>query len=404
MRPIAALKSLFSNALASIRARRHGASPKRRLAADALLSDAVRLAELPSPVSGEEPRIAFIAERLKSGGLAVRIDGVGNLLASLPAPGSRDARCLLVHACVGTKRWHPLRSYARLDAERASGAGLADALPSAVLLALAEAASAGAFAVPRNLVFAFVARSPEDADSDAYGQLVRELGHPPVAVVGLRGTASNLLPGKPLGAVRFSVAISQNPEDKAAGGSGGRGDASAVTLAVDLAGRLEGMRWDASGATRCTVARIEAGAGFGRPPRDAVVEIELESADQGVLDLAAGAVGATAAKIGETSAATVIVREASRLPVHDAVLSAPLAACARAAMKEVKIHPVEASFADSAACFSSRGIAALSIGVSDAVEGIEFDELRIDSLAAGYRLAELALGKAMAAFDEGGRE
>ncbi len=402
MGPMPTLKAFVAKAFASLRRGFKAPFRKAHPPADGLLSDAVRLAELASPVEREEPRIQFVLERLKRSGIVCRIDADGNAIVPFPVPGSGDPRPVLVHACLGTKRWHPLGSLSRLDAVSARGAGLADALPAAVLLALAEAAAGGAFGASRSIVFAFLSRSPESADGDAYGRLLDALGARPVVAIGLRGTGLSRVAGKPLGAARFIVSISAPAEAKTARANPSVPVPSAVSLAAELVGRLEGVRWDASGATSCRVARVAAGSGFGRPPVDATVEIELESADQGVLDLAVGAVGATAAKTGEGTGVAVKVAEASRLPVPDARLSAPLASIVKAVLKELKIKAVEASYADPAAFLSSRGIPAVSIGVSEAVEGYERDELELATLGAGFRLAELSLARCVAAVPEGG--
>ncbi len=399
MRSMHALKAFFSKAFASLRRGFKSPFGKARPPADGLLADAVRIAELPSPVAREEPRMQYVVERLKRAGIDCSVDGDGNAVVVFPGPGSRDPSPVLVHACLGTRRWHPLRSLSRLGAAVARGAGLADALPAAVLLGLAEAAAAGVFGSSRNLVFAFVAGSPESTGAEAYARLLDGIGARPEAAVGLRGTGLSGVSAKLLGAARFSVSISAATTSRTERSAPAP---SAVSLAAELVGRLEGVRWDASGATSCRVVKVEAGSGFGRPPIDAEVEIELESADQGVLDLAVEAVRATAAKTGEGSGVAVKVAEASRLPVPDARLSAPLAAHVRAALKELRIRAAEAPFADPSGFLSSRGIPAVSLGVSEAAEGFESDELEIATLGSGYKLAELVIGKALASFPAGG--
>lgn len=399
MKSMQVLKTFFSKTFASLKRGFKRPFGKARPPADGLLADAVRIAELPSPVEREEPRVQYVVERLKRAGIECRIDQDGNAVAVFPAPGSLDPRPVLVHACIGTRRWHPLRSLSRLGASKARGAGLADALPAAVLLGLAEAAAAGVFASTRNLVVAFMAGSSETTGAGAYARLLEYLGAKPEAAVGLRGTGLAAVSAGLLGAARFSVSISAGSASKKDRGASTR--SSAVSLAAELIGRLEGVRWDATGATSCRVVKVEAGSGFGRPPIDAEVEIELESADQGMLDLAVEVVRATSSKTGEASGAAVKVAEASRLPVPDARLSTPLAALVRASMKELRIRATESIFADPSGFLSSRGIPATSLGVSEAAEGFEQDELEIATLGAGYKLAELVLGKLLAASPSG---
>jgi hypothetical protein len=105
--------------------------------ADRLLADALRLAELPSPVPGEEPRSLFVLDRLKRCGFVPAVTKSGNIIVRLHAEGAPEEPVLLF-TDLGSLRWHPTESLARLDAENAAGAGLGDSLGPAALLSVAE--------------------------------------------------------------------------------------------------------------------------------------------------------------------------------------------------------------------------------------------------------------------------
>ena len=101
--------------------------------ADRLLADALRLAELPSPVPGEEPRSLFVLDRLKRCGFVPAVTKSGNIIVRLHTEGAHEEPVLLF-TDLGSMRWHPTERLARLDAETAAGAGLGDSLGPAALI------------------------------------------------------------------------------------------------------------------------------------------------------------------------------------------------------------------------------------------------------------------------------
>lgn len=366
------------------RALRRQASPR----AERLLADAVRLAEIPSPTEKEELRAAFVSERLSLLGLSPYVDDDGNVLVRVSCESSEDPRPLLLFADLGTPRFHAVGSLARVDPEVARGAGLGDSLGAAALLSLAESAMDGSMRCARDLLLLFAARSLDEPRVAIFERLAADPKDRPTAALGIKGFLLGSLSPRPMGTYRIEVRLRTGAADQ--GPAEGAAAPSAVDAAVKVAQRLAGVRWDAEGVTSCRVRRIEAGTGFGRAPTDGLVDVELESADAAVMDIAMKAAVATAETAGTESGARTEVTVVGHVPVGDHAAAQPVAAVLKDLMKELRIRAREENGADAASFFTIRGIPAASVGIALGREGLDVDEVDIASLESGRRLVAAA--------------
>ena len=357
--------------------------------ADRLLSDALRIAEIPSPTAREEQRAAFVLERLRSLGLNPQVDEDGNVLARITCPVPDDPRPILVLAELSSPRWHPLESLSRLDADRAYGAGLSDSLGPATLLSLAESLQSGTPAIPKDVLLLFAARPLDDPRGSVLRRLAEDPQDRPAAALGLRGLSLGSVPIDNLGTYRIEVRVRTDTEESETGrkpGSADRGHRNAVDAVVALARTLTGITWDAEKRTTCAIRRIEAGSGFGHEPTEGLLDIELESADEAVLEIAMKAATATAESRGREANLQTQVTIAGYVPVGNPGAGAGLSKLVIQALKEQHIKIREESGADPAAFFSSRGIPAVSLAVASGREGLDRDEIEVASIEKGRRL------------------
>lgn len=375
---IQVVRSLTRRASTVIGSLRKSASPL----ADRLLSDALRIAEIPSPTAREEQRAAFVLERLRSLGLSPQVDEDGNILARVTCPVPDDPRPILVLAELSSPRWHPLESLSRLDADRAYGAGLSDSLGPATLLSLAEALQSGSLAIRKDVLLLFAARPLDDPRGSVLRRLAEDPHDRPSVALGLRGLSLGTVPTKSLGTYRIEVRVRTDAVESETD----RGPGSAVDAVVALARTLTGITWDVEKRTTCTIRRIEAGAGFGHEPTEGLLDIELESSDEAVLEIAMKAATATAESRGREAKLQTQVTIAGYVPVGDPGAGAGLSKLVIQTLKEQHIKVREESRADPAAFFSSRGIPAVSVAVASGREGLDRDEIEVASIEKGRRL------------------
>lgn len=372
--------------------------------ADRLLSDALRIAELPSPTEREEQRAAFVLERLRSLGLNPQVDEDGNILVRATCPDPEDSRPILVLAELSCPRWHPLESLSRLDADRAYGAGLSDSLGPATLLSLAETLQAGVLTLTRDVLLLFAARPLDDPRNSVLRLLAEDSQNRPFAALSLRGLSLGTVRTRTLGTYRIEVRVRTDAEISEASQKPGpadrdprtadRGLKTAVDAVVALARTLTGITWDAEQKTTCTIRRIEAGAGFGHEPTEGLLDIELESSDEAVLEIAMKAATATAESMGREAKLQTRVTIAGYVPVGDPAPGAVLSRLVIQTLKDQRIKVREESGADTAAFFSSRGIPAVSLAVASGREGLDRDEIDVASIDTGRRLLVSVIDRA----------
>ncbi|MDR1618815.1 MAG: hypothetical protein LBS06_07195 [Treponema sp.] len=344
--------------------------------ADRLLADALRLAELPSPVPGEEPRSLFVLDRLKRCGFIPAVTKSGNIIVRLHTEGAPEEPVLLF-TDLGSMRWHPTESLARLDAEVAAGAGLGDSLGPAALLSVAENFYSGEFRKKRDLLLFFAVRMLDDPENN-FPALIADPARRPAVAVGVRGLSLGTLV-YPTGFCRLRIRVSSDQPEPA----------NEVTLTlINTARTILDIRWDGEGKTRVFVRRIEAAAAWGRTPAGGTLELEIESGEGNLLELAKNAITATAEKIGEEARLRVETALLSSVPPGDRETGKPLFDLALKILKEQRIKVREEIGADPASLFSSEGIPALSLGIALGREGAERDLIQIESVETGRRFLE----------------
>jgi hypothetical protein len=351
--------------------------------ADRILADAFRLGQLPSPTEQEQVRAVFVAERLQALNLPHTVDGSGNILARLHS--YKDIMTdvtyepLLVFTCLVSDRWNSLESLGRLELQYARGAGLADALGPAALLSLAEAYASGRLAPDRDLLLLFSARHFDDPYSDSFSPFTSDPRYRPAAAIGVQGFMLGFLTSHTLGSYRTEMVVTEDEKQK--GGSN-----AVVNALLDTAGRFREAMMKFSGL-RLYVKRIEAQSSFSRTPLEGALELDLESADKGVLD---GALE-TIKNLAENSVSPGVkknFRVVSSIPPGDPSVSEGLTRTLSELMKELKIKAEEEAKPDPSSFLSALGIPALSVGIASGREGLNRDTVEIASIEKGRQLLE----------------
>jgi hypothetical protein len=395
------INTLSGKAVKALNRVRTGSSPL----ADRLLADSLRLAEIPSPTHQEEQRAAFILERLANLGISPQMDEHGNILVRISARFPLDNSALLLFSDMGSNHWHPLESLTRLDSRYARGAGLADILGCAALLSVAESLMENRLVSGRDVLLLFAAGSLDDPEGKAFFSITDKPSHFPCAAIGIRGLTLGSVITNTQGIYRIRVSMGREPaelrpnEDEASKEDGPERPETAnhvVDTLISTARKLSGITWDSKGTTHFYIRRIEAGTGFGRAPREGILEIELESSDGAQLEMAMNTVKATAenaAKFsGEAAKADPPIKTevniTSFIPVGEQNNNPELFKTIRGVMKDLRIRLREENGADPSAILSNRGIPAFSIGIAQGWEGLNTDTIDIASIEKGRQLIE----------------
>jgi hypothetical protein len=383
-------KNLFSRAAntlfgkAAMAKKSPAKSPSPR--ADLLLADAIRLAELPSPAPAEEPRAAFVLERLGSFGFLPAVNEAGDIMVRLHSEQSTDEAPILLFTDLGSKRWHPAESLARLDAENAAGAGLSDSLGTAALLSIAEHCRSGAFFPQRDLLLLFTAKSLDDPNI-SFGPILNSPRDRPFAAIGVRGFSLDRIIHS-VGSYRVKITVLGETNGGEQSKAGGNGPNAVTETLIDTARTLLGIAWDAEGKTKMFIRHLEALTVYGLTPQEGALELEIESSEGALLEMAMNAVKATAGKIGEQAKLKTETELLSYIPTGKPEKSLELFEILRKLTKEQRIKITEENGADPASFFTSEDIPALSMGIALGREGAHRDVINIDSVERGLLVLE----------------
>ena len=292
-----AVKTFSSHASSVLKSVKTSGSPL----SDRLLSDALRLAEIPSPTPNEEQRAAFVVERLTALGIPSSVDGQGNITARLTCSDPVESSPILLFTHLSSPQWHPVESLSRLGPEKAFGAGLGDALGPATLLSVAEAMLTGGISTNKDILLLFAARPLDDPGCDIFRRLCDDPMYRPLAALGIKGIQLGTIQARTMGTYRIEVRVRTDADihdtDTVPG--------SAVDAVVAIARTLSGVTWDAEKKTSCQIRRLEAGTAFGHIPTEGIIDIEMESSDSAVLEMAMKAALATAESTGKDAKAKV---------------------------------------------------------------------------------------------------
>ncbi len=362
-----------------------------------IVSDAVQLNEIPSPTEREEKRLEFILGRLTDFGYTDPFtDEWGN--AAVVIPGISDSReHVLLFSDIGCDAYSPTESLCRLSEGQVRGRGIAEnSTGAAALLSVAEYAAKNGVRFGSSVVLLFTAFDPGGRDVQPLERFLGTWKGEFRFAAYVRGIPLGRDEVLPMGTYKLSVTARTPPREIRPGDAA----PSAISVLAAIAYRLGAVKWDSTNSTFLNIARIEAGAGFGWPAEQGVLELEIFSTDRSALELARGAVRATIDDISAQMDAAVDVAVKAYFPASDPAATESLAAVLRGVQDRLKIKRVPTSIPDHSAFVKSLSIPALSIGVTTGGKSWSEEYIDIPPLETGFRQILLFLEESC----EGGAE
>ena len=355
---------------------------------DRLVADAILFNETPSPTPREEQRTAFITRRLEELDVPFSQDErSGNILVRFPGSGPAKEPVLLF-ASIENEDYSPLESLVKLGRARASGQGLAgNSLGVAALLVLAEHMQKSGTVFARSLDLLFTGLAGAGVSGSALERFLDHAPDDPCAAFYLTGTTLGTIARDPVGTCRLDVSVRTREREVSATA----GSLSAVSVLSDIAQKLGGIRWDTAGDTFLNVARLEAGAGYGRFAAEGRMELEIFARDTARLETSRDAVLATTRKVGEQTGASIRIETAGLIPAGDAELRGPLVEALRRVHAKLGIRTRLVSRPDPTALLNARGIPALSLGLTTGGRNFREEYVDLAPLESGFQQLLLLL-------------
>jgi tripeptide aminopeptidase len=246
---------------------------------DAVIASQVALCEIPSPTGGEAARARYVAARLAAAQLAVTSDAVGNVIAL--RPGTNDVAPVVVCAHLDTVFAEDDEVTVSQVGQRLIGRGIGDnARGLAAMIAIAEVLGRCGVRTERPVVF--LATVGEEALGDLRGakHYFEGMGHGTHAAVIVDGPGDERVVHRAVGSRRWRVRFT---------GPGGHswsayGLPNPLNAAGAVAAMLASIPVPAEPRTTLTVSRIVGGLSINAIPGDALVEIDLRSVSQELIE------------------------------------------------------------------------------------------------------------------------
>ena len=246
----------------------------------ALVRSQVALSEIPSPTGMEGERARYVAFRLRDAGLDIETDSVGNVIAQL---GERtETAPVVVCAHLDTVFAAADDVTVTTDGSRLIGRGIGDnARGLAAMIALAETMQRTGLQTRRPIVW--LATVGEEALGDLRGAkhyFASDTGRHTHAALIVDGPGDERVVHRAVGSRRWRVRFT---------GSGGHswsayGLPNPLNAAGSFAAMIAALEIPAEPRTTLSVTRIIGGVSINAIPGEALVEIDLRSVSQAVLE------------------------------------------------------------------------------------------------------------------------
>ena len=346
-----------------------------------------RIAAVPAPTGDEGERSRFVAGVFRDAGLAVAVDDLGDVVATLPgangATGDGPAVLLAAHLDTVFAAGTPLPI--RRDGERLCGPGVGDnSLGVAAVLSLPALLSAAGERPAVDLLL--TGNVGEEGLGNLRGMRAVMDAHPRIA-------AAVAVEGHNLGRVTH-VAVGSRRLRLVAQGPGGHswgdfGRPSAIHALARLIADLDAIPLPRTPKTTLNIGMIEGGVSVNSIAPTASCLVDLRSVDDGSLRRLADRVDRVVAAANRNGV-TVTSQVLGERPAGTIVLESAIVRVATEALAALGVEPAFDASSTDANVPISRGIPAVCVGLTTGGNVHREDEF-IDTGPVATGLAQLAL-------------
>ncbi len=345
------------------------------LESDWAIQRLVELTEIPAPPFEEEKRGLAFARMLRDiGGLDVRIDEVGNVIARRKGTGTGSAVMLAAH--LDTVFARDVDVTVKRDGDRFTAPGIGDNSRGLVsLLLVARALERHAIKTERDILLVGTVGEEGTGDLRGMRHIFAQSDHAIGGVIAIDGGEMGRLIDTAVGSNRYRVKY-KGPGGHSYGAFGTVNPHHATARAIAIF--LDRAEHVAASGTKATysIALLEGGLGINVIPTDSTFEIDLRSSDANrlaALDaILRSAIDVTLASENagkkQGGLLTVEIQNLGKRPAGSNAADAPLVSNAEAALSSLGIEPSRNASSTDANLPMSLGIPSITIsrgGISE---------------------------------------
>lgn len=359
-----------------------------------ILANLVMVAQIPAPTGQEEERVAFMLDRFTEAGLSdVATDEIGNAVGILP--GSEGVGCIEVVSHLDSIFPATLDHDVTLSTDRVVGRGVGDnALGGAVISCLPFILERLGITLRHDLMLLGATRSFGRGNLEGIKFHLDNLRRPVSYGLVVEGMQLGRLNHFTVGMLRGDVICNVHKENSPHYGSD-----SALVALNSIVNQLLAIEIPQRPYTKINLGHMDAGVGHSRIPTHGCLQFQVVSHDDDMIDRIEAQIQDMVDDMGarhgiETRLETFMRQRAGGLP-----FSHPLVKTALSIMELLDIEPDKGFSPSELSAFLSRGIPAVTLGITKGEKG--FEQLRDHVLIADITRGVAQLIGMLRAIDEG---
>lgn len=345
-----------------------------------LLANVVMMSQIAAPTGHEDERVEYMLNRFVEAGLPeASRDEFGNAVATMP--GTTGKRQLMVVAHVDTLVPQDVDHNVTVNASRLTGPGVSDnSLGAAVVSMLPTFLQHLGIQLESNLRLVGSVRSLERANHAGLRMHLDNMAAanlPPVeapiedasailrpegieAGICIEGINQGRLNYFSIGTIRGDITCDVIPSAL----SRSYGSESAIVVLNNIINRMLKIEVPQRPFTKISINRVRAGTSYDVEPEHAKLSFEVNSHDDAMIERLERDIGDIVMENGSRHAVTCALDVFFRRRAGGLRFSHPLVRAAYDVMKELHIEPDQGHSPSELSEFISRGIPALTIGIS----------------------------------------
>lgn len=335
-----------------------------------LLANALMMGEIPAPTDAEAERITFLSNRFIEDGLQhISIDEAGNCTALLP--GTEGRRTILVCAHADTVFNRKVDHAMSVGPESITGPGIGDnSLGLAAIATLPTALRRLGIAFRDNLVLVGCARSLGRGDLGGIRFFLEHNSLPIHAGVCVEGIQLGRLSYSAIGMLRAEINV-RVPSEYDWTRFGATGAVSVLTKVVQ---RIMEIPIPMEPKTKILFGSMAAGTSFGTQPTAANLRFEIRSEQDGMVRRLRRQIEDIVEEIAYASDTEIELTVIAQRTPGGIPYSHPMVRCMREILSELDVKPHVLPSVGELSELISKGIPAVTLGLTYGEHKNEFDE------------------------------
>jgi acetylornithine deacetylase/succinyl-diaminopimelate desuccinylase-like protein len=354
---------------------------------DSILSDAIIFNQTAYEARGRQQELEFITHKLEELGVDdYEVDDTGNISVHLNASRDIIEKSLLLFVQLHRNKFSIADRFIELSSQKAYGAGIAEsALASAVLLNLLHLLKKENVFLGMNILFLFSPPPELEGRFLALENFVEKNRHHIAAALEINGISLGEIGYRSVGEYTLDIR-SKTPLMEWSDPIKQVDAVSAMDVLTELASRLKSIGWPGKSGVFINISNLTSNMKLHKIPNKAMMRLDIMAHDNRNLEFAKNVVDATVAKLSKELRTDIEVKDVVHIPSNTMMENHPFLQKVIEIQKANNVKTKLELINDEATILLSRGIPALSLGMTKGEVALEEEYIEIKPLVTGLKI------------------